>query len=87
MLDGVEFGEAAEHDDGTRFSIVSGPAAEAREDPGSEGERPFGMRILLPCGLAFEAQANAFEDRLIVGVEGAARAGGAAVRRARPPAA
>ena len=45
MLDGVEFGEASEHDNGARFSIVSGPAAEAREDPGGEGERAFGMGI------------------------------------------
>ncbi len=69
MLDGVEFGEASEHDDGARFSVVSGPAAEAREDPGGEGERAFGMGILLLCGLAFEAQANRPSLRLPVGIE------------------
>ena len=42
----------SEHDEWAGFSVVSGPSAEAGADPGGVGERAFGMRVLLPLGLA-----------------------------------
>src|SRR5436190_22160512 len=72
MFDGVEFGEASEHDDGARFSIVAGPATEASKDPGCKGESASGVRIFLFFGFALEVLTNLFEDRLISGIEGVA---------------
>ena len=69
MLDGVELGEASDHDDGAWLSVVAGPAAEPCEDPGGIGERAFGMRVLLLCGLAFEGLADALQGGLVVGIE------------------
>ena len=46
-LDGVELNEAVEHDDGTRLTGVTGPAAEARKYPGGGGERALGMGVFL----------------------------------------
>ena len=42
MLDGVELGEASEHDDWAWFAVVAGPAAEPCEDPNS----PTGLASL-----------------------------------------
>lgn len=52
MLDGVELGEASEHDDGTRLSIIAGPAPQSCEDPCGIGQRTGGMWVLLLGGLA-----------------------------------
>ena len=48
MFEGVELGEASEHDDGTWLSVIAGPAAEPCEDPCGIGERAVGMRVFLP---------------------------------------
>src|ERR1700693_2666479 len=70
MFDGLEANEALEHDDGTRLSVVAGPAAQACEDPGGEGERASGMRIFLARSLAFEVCRDRFESEAIFRVEG-----------------
>src|ERR1700680_5269160 len=70
MFDGLEANEALEHDDGTRFSVVAGPAAQACEDPGGECERASVMRIFLARSLAFEVCRDRFESEAIFRVEG-----------------
>src|SRR3990172_11122100 len=70
MLDGVELNQALEHDDGAGLSVVAGPAAEARKDPRGIGERALGMRIFLPCRLAFEACRDRFESAALGVVDG-----------------
>jgi hypothetical protein len=70
MLDGVELGDASDHDDGAWLSVVAGPATEPCEDPGGIGERALRMWILLLRGLAFEGLADALQDGLVVGIEG-----------------
>src|SRR5713101_1591665 len=70
MFDGVEANQALEHDDGTRLSVVAGPAAQACQDPGGECERASGMRIFLARSLAFEVGRDRFESEAIFRVEG-----------------
>src|SRR5204862_7735167 len=49
----------------TRFAVVAGPSTKTADDPRCEGERAFGVRILLPCCVAFELRGDSFEDRLV----------------------
>ena len=44
-LYGAELVEAMEHDDGSGFSVVSGPSSEAGADPGGEGEGAFWVGV------------------------------------------
>src|SRR5579862_6353100 len=69
MLDGMELGEASEHDDGAWLAIIAGPSAQSCEDPGGIGQRTGGMWVLLLGGLAFEALRDPFQSRLIAGIE------------------
>src|SRR5438128_6639824 len=69
MLDGVELGEASDHDDGAWLSVIASPAPEPCEDPRGIGKRAFGMRVLLLVGLTFEGLADTLQDRLVVGIE------------------
>ena len=69
MLDGVELIGPSEHDDGTGFSIVAGPASEPGQYPSGIGERAFGVRVFLLFGFAFQTSADAFESWPIVRIE------------------
>src|SRR5215468_8434123 len=57
------------HDSRPGLSVVAGPSAEASDDPACEGERAFGMRVLLALGSSFEAVAERLDERSIVGFE------------------
>jgi hypothetical protein len=70
MLDGVEPGEASEHDDWTWFAVVARPAAEPGHDPRGIGERAFRVGVFLFVGFAFEASTNTLQGRSISGIEG-----------------
>src|SRR4029453_7868287 len=54
------------------LAVVTGPAAEASDDPSGEGEGTVRMRIALSRGLACELLRDRFEDRLGVVIEGIA---------------
>ena len=68
-LYGSELIDAVEHDDGTGFSIVSGPSSEACAYPCGEGEGAFGVGIFLFFGLAFERGRDGFESGPVFGFE------------------
>jgi len=68
-LYGAELIEAVEHDDGSWFSVVSGPSTEAGADPCGEGQRAFGMMVFLLFGFAFERGRDGFEVGLVFGFE------------------
>ena len=61
------------HDLRAWLAVVAGPAAEASDDPGGEGQGSLWMRIALTLGLAFELGRDGFEDGLIVRIEGIAQ--------------
>lgn len=69
MFDGVELGEASEHDDGAWLSIIAGPTAQSCEDPCGIGQRTGGVWVLLLSGLAFETSTDPFQGRLVGGIE------------------
>src|SRR4051794_25824209 len=54
---------AAAHGDRPRWTLgsVTGPATEARDNPGEPGDRLLGMRVLLLGGVAFEASVQGLE--------------------------
>ena len=56
MFDGMEFGEASEDNDGTRLSIISGPAAEAGEDQEAKARDPLG------CGFSGGLEGEPLRD-------------------------
>src|ERR1700730_3896653 len=64
-LDAPEVIEAPAHHLGTGLPVVAGPSAEAANDPGREGKRAFGMRILLKRCVAFELGRDRLENALI----------------------
>ena len=89
----AELIEAMEHDDGSGFSVISGPSSEAGADPSGEGEGAFWVGVFLLFGLAFERGGDGFESGPVFGIEGVLeRSSGAAVavldhlrgRRRRP---
>ena len=49
------------HGFGSGWLVVAVPSAEARSDPGEEGQRAFWVRVFLPLGLAFEFSGEAIE--------------------------
>src|SRR4051794_34892305 len=52
VMHGFEAEEALEGDDRSWLAVVAGPSAEARADPGRVCQCRFGVRVLLPIGLA-----------------------------------
>ena len=70
MFDGVELYEALQDDDGSWLSVVSGPTAEAGEDPSGVGERACWVWIFLSLGFAFEDCRDGFDGGLILGIDG-----------------
>src|SRR6266851_5611122 len=74
VLDRSEVLEASSHDLGSGLAVVAGPAAEAGDDPGGEGERALGVGIALPFCLARELGRDGFEDGLVVRIEGIGQA-------------
>src|SRR5262249_51837371 len=65
----VEAVEPMTHDSRPGLSVIAGPSAEASDDPASEGERAFGMRVLLALGSPFQALAEGLEEGGVVGFE------------------
>src|SRR5882757_3395336 len=65
VLDALEVVETSADHLWTWFAVVAGPSTKAADDPGCEGERASGVRVLLPCCLAFELRRDSFEDRLV----------------------
>src|SRR6266567_745964 len=63
---GLESLQPLHHDDGSWFAVVTSPPAESRAHPTGIGQRPFGMRVLLFLGLAFEGLANRLQGGLVV---------------------
>src|SRR5271166_2988005 len=72
VFDGVELGEASEHDDRAWLAVVTGPAAEPCEDPCGIGKRAGRMGILLLGGLALEALTDSLKGRLVTRVDNVA---------------
>ncbi len=70
MFDGVEVGDAPEHHDGTRLTVITGPASQAGKDPGGECKGSFRVGIFLLGGFALETLGDAFKGWLVVWIEG-----------------
>ena len=70
MFNGVELCGSSQHDDGTWFSVIAGPASKPGEDRCGVGEGALGRRIFLFCGFALEAFADPLERRHVIGIEG-----------------
>src|SRR4029453_4333931 len=73
IFDGSVVLKTSSHDLRSGLAVVTGPAAEASDDPSGEGEGTVRMRIALSRGLACELVRDRLEDRLVVGIEGIAQ--------------
>src|SRR5262245_18124756 len=69
VLDALEVVETSAHDLRAWFAVIAGPAAKTSDHPGRERQRAFGVRVLLPCGLALELRRYGFQDWLVGRIE------------------
>src|ERR1700686_49900 len=69
VFDAAEGFEAYSHDLWARVSVIGSPSSKPSNDPGSEGERPFWMWVLLLRGSALEFGRERFKHRLVIRLE------------------
>src|ERR1700731_5400566 len=69
VFDAAEVFEAYSPHLWSGFSVIGRPPSEPGNNPGGEGERTVGVRILLLVGSALELGGQCFKHRLVVGIE------------------